>query len=44
MSKATKPASVAAYIAAAPREARGKLRELRGVIKQIAPDAEKRLS
>jgi uncharacterized protein YdhG (YjbR/CyaY superfamily) len=32
------------YIAAAPKEVRGRLRELRGIIKSAAPDAEERIS
>lgn len=34
-----KPATVAEYIAAAPKEARGKLRELRAILKKAAPKA-----
>ena len=36
--------SVNAYIAAAPKEVRGKLRELRLAIKKAAPAAEERIS
>ena len=40
----TKPKDVDAFIAAAPKEVRGKLKELRTVIKKIAPDAVERIS
>jgi uncharacterized protein YdhG (YjbR/CyaY superfamily) len=36
--------TVDAYIAAAPKEVRGKLKELRAVIRKVAPDAEERIS
>jgi uncharacterized protein YdhG (YjbR/CyaY superfamily) len=42
--KNAKPQNVDAYIAAAPKETQGKLKELRAVIKKTAPDAEERLS
>jgi uncharacterized protein YdhG (YjbR/CyaY superfamily) len=42
--KGSKPETVDAYIAAASRGARGKLRELRKAIKQAAPEAEERIS
>lgn len=32
------------YIALAPKEVQGKLRELRAAIKTVAPDAEERIS
>jgi uncharacterized protein YdhG (YjbR/CyaY superfamily) len=35
----TKSTSVSDYIASAPSYARGKLRELRSILKEIAPDA-----
>lgn len=35
----SKPTTVSAYIAAAPREARGKLREMRALIAAAAPGA-----
>jgi uncharacterized protein YdhG (YjbR/CyaY superfamily) len=39
-----KPKTVAAYIAEAPSEHRGKLRELRAVIRRAAPDAVEKIS
>ena len=39
----TRPKTVAAYIAAAPKEARPKLRELRAILKQVAPKARQTL-
>jgi uncharacterized protein YdhG (YjbR/CyaY superfamily) len=39
-----KPESVDAYIAAAPKDVRGKLRELRAIIKKAAPSAAERIS
>ena len=44
MKKATVPKTVEAYIAAAPRSVRGKLRKLRAAIRQTAPTAEERIS
>ena len=38
------PKDVDAYIAAAPKETRAKLKEIRGVIKKIAPRAEEKIS
>src|SRR4030067_1135416 len=38
------PKTVDAYIAAAPKEVQGKLRELRAIIKKAAPKAEERIS
>jgi len=38
-----KPATIDAYIAAAPKEARKKLREMRACIRAAAPDAEESL-
>ena len=38
------PKDVAAYIAGAPKEVRGKLKELRATIRKMAPDAEERIS
>jgi uncharacterized protein YdhG (YjbR/CyaY superfamily) len=35
----TKPATVSDYIDAAPQEARAKLREIRAILKAVAPDA-----
>ena len=37
-------ATVAAYIAAAPKPARTKLKEIRAAIRQAAPDAEEKIS
>jgi uncharacterized protein YdhG (YjbR/CyaY superfamily) len=34
-----RPTTVAQYIAAAPKEARGRLRELRAILKKVAPKA-----
>jgi uncharacterized protein YdhG (YjbR/CyaY superfamily) len=42
MEKALK--DVDAYIAGAPKEVRGKLKELRALIRKAAPDAEERIS
>ena len=39
-----KPKDMDAYIAAAPKEVRGKLKEIRTVIRKAAPDAEERIS
>ena len=39
-----KPRTVDAYIAGAPKEVQGKLKELRAVIRKTAPDAEERIS
>jgi uncharacterized protein YdhG (YjbR/CyaY superfamily) len=44
MKKTPKPISVDAYIAAAPKEVRGRLKELRGVIRKTAPAAQERIS
>jgi uncharacterized protein YdhG (YjbR/CyaY superfamily) len=44
MKKTQKPKDVDAYIAAAPKEVQGKLKELRAVIRKTAPAAEERLS
>jgi len=44
MKKPPKPKDVAAYIAAAPKEVRGKLKELRSVIRKTAPAAEEKIS
>ena len=38
-----KPATIAEYIAAAPKEARGKLREMRAIIAAAAPGATQNL-
>jgi uncharacterized protein YdhG (YjbR/CyaY superfamily) len=35
----TSPTTVAEYIAAAPKEARAKLREMRAILKEVAPEA-----
>ena len=35
----TKPTTVTEYIEAAPREAQKKLREIRAILKQVAPKA-----
>jgi uncharacterized protein YdhG (YjbR/CyaY superfamily) len=40
----TAPKDVDAYIAAAPREAQPKLREIRAAIKEVAPDAVESIS
>ncbi len=42
--KKLKPKDVDAYIAAAPKEVQGKLKELRAVIRKTTPAAEERLS
>ena len=39
-----KPKTVDAYIAATPKEVRGKLKEVRAAIRKSAPDAEERIS
>ncbi len=39
-----KPRSVDEYIASVPKEHQGKLRELRAAIKEVAPDAEEKIS
>jgi uncharacterized protein YdhG (YjbR/CyaY superfamily) len=39
-----KPKDVEAYIAAAPKEMRDKLRMLRGIIKEVAPSSTERIS
>ncbi len=39
----TKPTTVDEYINAAPREARSKLRELRAILKKVAPKATQKL-
>ncbi len=44
MGKMLKPATVQAYIATAPKDSRTKLKELRAVIKRLAPDAVERIS
>ncbi|MEP6708096.1 MAG: DUF1801 domain-containing protein [Pyrinomonadaceae bacterium] len=44
MKKTPKPKDVDAYIAAAPKEVRGKLKELRAVIRKTAPGAVERMS
>lgn len=44
MGKIPRPADVDAYIAAAPKEARNKLREIRKAIKSVAPKAEEKIS
>ena len=44
MKKTLKPKDVDAYIAAAPKEVRGKLNELRAVIRKTAPTAVERIS
>ena len=44
MKKMPKPKDVAGYIAAAPKEVRGKLKELRAVIRKTAPAAEEKIS
>ena len=44
MKKIPKPTDVDAYIAAAPKEVQGKLKELRAVIKKTAPTAVERIS
>jgi uncharacterized protein YdhG (YjbR/CyaY superfamily) len=38
------PKDVDAYISAAPKEVQGKLKELRTIIKETAPDAQERIS
>ena len=44
MKKMMKPKNVDAYIAAAPKEVQGKLKELRAIIKSVALKAEERIS
>ncbi len=44
MDKTPKPKDVDAYIAAAPKEVQGKLKELRALIKKTAPTAVERIS
>ena len=44
MKRSSIPKTVDAYIAAAPREVRGKLKELRATIKKTAPNSEERIS
>ena len=44
MKKTVKPKNVDAYIAKAPKEVQGKLKELRAAIREAAPDAEERIS
>ncbi len=44
MKNISKLRSVDAYIAAAPKEAQSKLRELRAAIRETAPTAEERIS
>ncbi|MGH9840799.1 MAG: iron chaperone [Blastocatellia bacterium] len=44
MKKILKPKDVDAYIAAAPKEVQGKLKELRAVIRKTAPTAVERIS
>ena len=39
-----KPKTVGEYIARAPKEVRGKLKELRKIIKSIVPEAEEKIS
>ena len=39
-----RPKSVEAYVAAAPPELRGRLKQLRAIIKRAAPHAEERIS
>ena len=39
----SKPANVAEYISAAPKEAQGKLREIRAILKTIVPNARETL-
>lgn len=39
----TKPTTVAEYINAAPKEAREKLREIRAILKEVAPEAKETL-
>ncbi len=44
MNKKLKPKDVDAYIAVAPKEVQGKLKELRAVIRTTAPTAVERMS
>lgn len=39
-----KPKDVSTYLAAAPKQAQGKLKELRAAIRKAAPDAQERIS
>ena len=39
----TKPTTVTQYIAAAPKEAQGKLREIRAILKKVVPKASETL-
>jgi uncharacterized protein YdhG (YjbR/CyaY superfamily) len=39
-----RPENVDAYIAAAPKDAQGKLKKLRAAIREAAPDADERIS
>ena len=44
MKKTMKPKTVTAYIAAAPKEVQSKLKQLRAIIRQVAPKAEEKIS
>jgi uncharacterized protein YdhG (YjbR/CyaY superfamily) len=44
MEPMSKPKSVEAYIATTPKEMQGRLKALRTAIKEVAPDAEERIS
>ncbi|MEK6968543.1 MAG: DUF1801 domain-containing protein [Nanoarchaeota archaeon] len=44
MKKISKPKNVEAYIASAPKETQGKLKELRAAIRQTAPNALEKIS
>ena len=44
MQKATRPKTIDGYLANAPKETRGKLKELRAVIKKTASKAEEKIS
>jgi uncharacterized protein YdhG (YjbR/CyaY superfamily) len=44
MKKPPKPTTVDAYIAAAPQAVRNKLKQMRALIRQAAPDADERIS
>jgi uncharacterized protein YdhG (YjbR/CyaY superfamily) len=44
MKKISKPKTVDAYIAAAPKELQGKLKELRAIIREAAPSATEQIS
>ena len=39
----TKPTTVGEYIKAAPKEAQGKLREIRSILKKVVPSAKEKL-